>query len=171
MPLIETTRLVLDKLEQGDSAFIRALLNDPDWIRFIGDRNIHSDKDAITYIENGPMKSYALNGFGLYRVSLRDTGIPIGISGLIKRTELEDVDIGYAFLKEFRGKGYALEAAIAVLNFGQKEIGLRRIVAITTADNDDSCQLLKKAGLHFERMIRLNADEAENKLFAVDFEP
>ena len=169
MILIETPRLIIDRLQPEDSAFIFKLLNDPDWIRFIGNRNIDTEGDAQAYIENGPLKSYAQNDFGLYRVSVKEGNIPIGICGLIKRAELEDVDIGYAFLREFRGKGYALEAALAVLNYGQWEIGLRRIVAITTPDNEDSIRLLEKAGLSFEKMIRLKNDEDENKLFAINF--
>ena len=169
MILIETPRLIIDRLQTGDSAFIFKLLNDPDWIRFIGDRHIHTDIDAQAYIENGPLKSYAQNGFGLYRVSIKEDNIPIGICGLIKRAELEDVDIGYAFLKEFRGKGYALEATLAVLNYGHQEIGLHRIVAITTPDNEDSIRLLENAGLSFEKTIRLKDDTDENKLFAINF--
>lgn len=169
MIVIETQRLLLKKLENSDAIFIKKLVNDPDWIRFIGERNIHTEDDARAYLEKGPLKSYALNGFGLYKVSTRVQNIAVGICGLIKRDELDDVDIGYALLRDFRGKGYAIEAARAVLKFGHQKLGLRRIVAITTADNERSGRLLAKAGLHFEKMIKLNDDQTENKLFAIEF--
>lgn len=111
---------------------------------------------------------YAGLGFGLYLTELKEGGIPIGICGLIKRDSLEDVDIGFAFLPGFRGKGYAYESASAVMAYGRKVLGLNRIVAITTPDNHGSARLLEKLGMHFERTIRLSNDTEELSLFASD---
>ena len=169
MKILDTNRLHINKLDQTYDGFIYELLNDPGWIRFIGDRGIRTLEDAQKYISNGPMESYRVNGFGLYVVKLKNTEIPIGMSGLIKREGLEDVDIGYAFLPQYRGMGYALEAALALLDYAQHEFGLKKVVAITNPDNEDSIKLLVKAGMHFEKLICLKGDTKETKLFAIDF--
>lgn len=108
-------------------------------------------------------------GFGLYLTALREGNVPLGMCGLIKRDALEDVDIGFAFLPEFRGKGYAYESASAMLQYGEQVFALKRIVAITDLDNVSSANLLEKLGLHFERMIIVPPETQELKLFAVDF--
>ncbi len=138
MIVLETDRLILRELTADDAAFILELLNDPGWLQYIGDRGVRNLADARQYIINGPMASYQRYGFGLYLVKLKDAETPMGICGLIKRDELEDVDIGFAFLPQFTGKGYALEAASAVMSYGSHELGIERIVAITSLDNHRS---------------------------------
>ncbi len=169
MAITETERLIICKLELDDAAFIVELLNDPGWIRYIGDRGVKTIDDAGAYLSNGPIKSYGLNGFGLFLVKLKEEGTPIGMCGLIKRPGLDDIDIGYAFLPEARGKGYAYESAAAVLEYGKNVIGLKRIVAITTPDNKDSIRLLEKLGMQFEKMIRVTEEADETTLFAINY--
>ncbi len=169
MNITETKRLIICKLELTDASFIVELLNDPDWIRHIGDRGVRTVDDACNYLTNGPMKSYEANGFGLFLVKLKDEGTPVGMCGLIKRVGLEDIDIGYAFLPEARGKGYAYESAAAVLEFGKDVIGLKRIVAITTPDNKNSIHLLEKLGLKFEKMVKITEDADETTLFGINY--
>ena len=169
MNITETKRLIICKLELTDASFIVELLNDPDWIRYIGDRGVRTVDDACNYLTNGPMKSYEANGFGLFLVKLKDEGTPVGMCGLIKRVGLEDIDIGYAFLPEARGKGYAYESAAAVLEFGKDVIGLKRIVAITTPDNKNSIHLLEKLGLKFEKMVKITEDADETTLFGINY--
>jgi RimJ/RimL family protein N-acetyltransferase len=149
----DTERLSLRHLALTDAAFILELVNDPDWLRYIGDRGIHTEDAARDYIAHGPRAMYAQFGFGLYRVELRESGIPIGLCGLIKRDWLDDVDIGFALLPAYRSQGYAHEAAASTLNHGRTELGLNRIAAIVSPDNADSIRLLERLGLHFERMI------------------
>ena len=144
----------------GDAPFIVELLNDPLWIRFIGDKGVRTIEEAHAYITNGPAAMYARHGFGLYLTELKDGGVPIGICGLIKRDTLDDVDIGFAFLPAFRANGYAYESASAVLAYGRDALGLSRIVAIASSENDASAKLLRKLGLRFERKVRL-ADGAD----------
>ena len=166
MPILVTERLALRELELGDADFIFKLLNDPAFIRFIGDRKIRSADDAKHYLLQGPLASYQRHGFGLYLVEEKRSGAPLGMCGLIKRDTLPDVDIGYAFLPEFRSRGYALEAAAAVMNYGKEGLKLKRIVAIVTPDNERSIHLLTKLGLQFERMITWPEDGSELKLYA-----
>lgn len=168
MKVLETDRLILRRLSTGDAEFILALLNEPSWLRYIGDRGVRTLDDARDYILKGPMESYRRLGFGMYRTELKEGGTPIGICGLVKRASLKDVDIGFALFPQFWGKGYAFEAASAVLAFGRSVLGLRRIVAVTTHDNHDSIRVLEKLGLRFERMVRLSEDDVEICLFAND---
>jgi len=168
--LIETARLRLRHLTADDADFIVELLNEPAFIRNIGDRGVRTAEDARGYIAKGPVASYERHGFGLYAVELKETGAPIGICGLLKRDTLEDVDIGFAFLSRYWSKGYAVEAAAAALDHGRDRVGLRRVVAITVPQNEPSIRVLEKIGLRFERMVKVADDEPELKLFAVDFD-
>lgn len=166
MKILETERLILRWLSVDDSEFMLELLNDPSWLRFIGDRGASTVDDARDYILSKVVAMYERVGFGLYLTELKNDGTPIGICGLIKRDSLEDVDIGFAFLPEFCGKGYAYESASAVMAFGKSVLGLNRIVAITSPDNDRSVSLLEKLGFNFEKMVKLSNGGDEDMLFA-----
>jgi len=168
LKVLETDRLILRWLSADDAEFILELLNEPSFLRFIGDKWVRTLEDARDYILNGPADMYKRLGFGLYLTELKDDGVPIGICGLIKRDVLEDVDIGFAFLPRFWAKGYAYESASAVMAYGKNVLGLNRIVAITSPDNLASAKLLEKLGLRFERMIRLSKDAEELRLFGCD---
>jgi len=163
----ETERLRVRWLDADDSAFILELVNEPSWIRFIGDKGVKTPQDALRYIENGPVAMYKRTGFGLYMVELRDIGEPIGICGLIKREGLKDVDLGFAFLPRFWHNGYAFESASAVMSYGRNVLGLRRIVAILSQDNHRSSKLLEKLGSCFESTVKLQPDDEELKLYAI----
>lgn len=169
MKILETERLVLRELTTDDASFTRQLLNEPAYIRFIADRNVRSAEDARTYLRNGPIASYQRHGFGLYLVETKADQLPVGMCGLIKRDNLPDVDIGYAFLSQFQGHGYAYEAAAAVMAYGKETLQLKRVVAIVTPDNERSIRLLEKLGLTFAEMITWPADGAELKLYAIDY--
>jgi len=161
--VLETERLTLRWLDIKDAPFILELVNDPAWIQFIGNKGVRTLEDATNYIVNGPIDMYNKLGFGLYLVERKEDLTPLGMCGLIKRDSLEDVDIGFAFLEEFRSKGYGYESASAVIDYGVQNLGLKRIVAITTIDNIHSGKLLEKVGLKFEEII---SDSGEDlKLF------
>jgi RimJ/RimL family protein N-acetyltransferase len=166
MNVLETERLTLRRLSIEDAGFILELVNEPSWLRFIGDKGVKTIQDARDYILKGPVNSYERFGFGLYLVELKGNGIPIGICGLVKRESLKDVDLGFAFLPKFWGNGYAYESAAAVMAWGKSALGLNRIVAVTTPDNHSSIKLIEKLGLSFEKMVRLSEDDQELKLFA-----
>jgi len=151
-----------------DAEFILKLVNQPSFLRFIGDKGVRSHADAVQYIQTGPVASYQRFGFGLYLVELKESRVPIGMCGLVKRDSLPDVDVGFTFLPAFWSKGYAFEAAVAVKAYGTNVLGIGRLVAITNPDNESSIKLLEKIGLRFERMIRLSEDASEIKLFASD---
>ena len=148
-----TARLKLRELTHADAAFIRELLNDPAWIRFIGDRNIHSDEDARGYIDKIRDGAYAKHGFGLWAVDSLATGETLGMCGLIRRDALEHPDLGFAFLERHRGKGYARESAAVVLGLARERFGFTKLLAITDPDNVASQKVLESVGFAFDRKI------------------
>ncbi len=166
--VLETERLRLRRLSLDDAAFILKLLNEPSFLRFIGDKGVRTLDDARDYLREGPMDSYKRHGFGLYLVELKERGDPIGTCGLLKRDALEDVDVGFAFLPPFWLKGYAFESTSAVIAYGRRTLGLRRIVAVTQSDNVGSIKTLEKVGLTFEGMVRLSEEGPTLQLFALD---
>jgi ribosomal-protein-alanine N-acetyltransferase len=164
---METARLRLRRFREGDAAFVLRLLNEPSFLRHIGDKNVRSRDDALAYIRDGPEASYARFGFGLMVVELKASGAPIGMCGLLKRDVLPDPDVGYAFLPEHWSRGYALEAAAAAVEQGRRVFGLGRILAVTGPDNDASIRLLEKLGFRPEGTVRLAEGEPEVRLFAL----
>jgi [ribosomal protein S5]-alanine N-acetyltransferase len=163
--VLQTDRLTLRELDEDDAAFVLELINEPGWLRFIGDRGIRDEAGAKDYIVKGPVAMYERMGFGLWAAVRRSDGTPMGMCGLIKRETLEDVDIGFAFLERHSGQGYAFEAADAVMRHARGALGLQRIVAITSLDNDKSIRLLGKIGLQFEKLIRLGDSQEDVRLF------
>ncbi len=191
MKILETERLILREVVESDDEFILDLLNQPSFIKYIGDRNVRNVDEAKDFIENRYRASYAEHGFGLYTVELKideaetrtlvsvlnvaentlanarvsaiEEPIPIGICGFVKRETLPDADIGFAFLPQFEKQGFAFESANAMMNYGRDVLGLKRVLAITTKNNESSGRLLAKLGFEFESLIDSNGEEL--KLF------
>lgn len=151
----ETQRLIIRQFNLGDTDFIIQLLNDKTFIRFISDKNVRTQEDAVTYLTNGPISGYETQGFGLNLVQLKGEKTPIGMCGLLKRAELDYPDLGYAFLPEFCGKGYATEAAESVLKETMASYSLNTVLAVTYADNLSSNRLLVNVGFSLEGTIEL----------------
>ncbi len=164
--ILATDRLRLRRLVLDDAPFILKLVNDPSWLEFIGDKGVRTEDDARAYLAQGPIDMYARLGFGLYLVELRDGFVPIGICGLIKRESLADVDIGFAFMPEYRGRGFAYEAALAVMAYARRSHSIRRLVAITAPRNEKSIQLLTRLGMTLEEALDLPRDGGKSLLFA-----
>ena len=166
---IETKRLVLSEFFLDDAPFILEMLNDPAWLQFIGDRGVKTLEDAQDYIVNKLQKGFKEQGFGMMIVKLKNDETPIGTCGLLKREYLDDMDIGFAFLPNFRGKGYAFEAVSATMSYGKENLGIKHILAFTDADNSASIQLIEKLGLEFERLMTdFPDDDAEIQLYGKD---
>ena len=163
--ILETERLVLSELSLNDAPFFYELVNDPAWIEFIGDRDVKTLSDAENYLSTKIIPSYKINGFGFYLVSSKNKNESIGISGLIDREGLENIDVGYAFLPEFRGKGYAYEATKSVLSYAKNTLQIKPVIAITNVDNIKSCQLLERLGLKFDKIIQLPDNPVKCKLY------
>ncbi len=168
MIVLETERLFLRGFDVADAEFILALLNEPSFLRYIGDKKVRTVEDARQYILNGPVASYERNSFGLCVVELKETHTPIGMCGLLKRDELPDPDIGFAFMPDFWNKGFAFEAAAAVMKDARERLKLEGVLAITNQDNDASIKLLQKLGLQIERVVKMSTDSTELFLLAMD---
>ncbi len=171
MIVLKTARLTLRRLELADAEFILTLLNQPSFVRYIGDKGVSDMACARAYLENGPLASYQRHGFGLYMASLTDGNAPVGICGLVKRETLADVDVGFALLAQYESRGYATEAADAVLHYAWRECRLRRVVAVAAPDNRASIAVIEKIGMRYEGMVRFDEDGTELKLFAVELPP
>lgn len=171
MYLLQTEHLNLRPFTLADAGHIVELLNQPSFIRFIGDRGVRTAAEAEKYLTDGPLKSYEQNGFGLWLVEEKVTHAFVGMCGLIKRPELEDVDIGYALLPEFWGHGLATEACAGVLAYARNHRQLKRLVAIVAPDNVASIRVLEKIGLTFERTMLWPQDKSELSVYAIDFAP
>lgn len=168
MIVLETERLTLRHAVLDDAVFILRLLNEPSFIRFIGDRGVRTLDDAERYIAERLVGSYERHGYGLYVVERREEPGPIGICGLVKRDALPDADIGFAFLPEFWSAGYAYESAAAVKQHALGVLGMSRLLAITNDDNVASIRLVEKLGLAYVQMLELSPGEAAVRLFALE---
>lgn len=164
--VLETERLILRRLTTGDADFMLELMNEPGFIKYVADRGLRTTADAATYLREKILLSYEKFGFGFYRVELTKSGTPVGICGLVKRDTLDAVDVGFSILERFCGKGYAFEAAAAVMDYGEAVLGLREIVGVTAPDNRVSIRLLEKLGMRFQRKIHLPGYGPESLLFA-----
>jgi ribosomal-protein-alanine N-acetyltransferase len=161
---LATERLSLRDFTLADAAFILELMNDPDFITYIGDKGVRDLAGAEKYLREGPLASYARHGLGLWAVTLPD-GTPVGSCGLLKRDFLPHPDIGYAFLARHRGRGYAHEAAAAVLRHACEQLRLTTLHAITAFRNPDSVKLLGKLGFEFVEFIQQPGYAEPSRLF------
>jgi RimJ/RimL family protein N-acetyltransferase len=162
---LETDRLIVRPITLDDAPFILTLLNEPSFLRYIGDKQVRTVEDARQYILNGPVASYERHGFGLCLMELRESNTPVGMCGILKRDELPDPDIGFALLPDFWNKGLAFEAAAAVLKDARERLKLNRILAITSLDNEASINLLERLGLKFQEIVQLAPDREQIRLF------
>jgi [ribosomal protein S5]-alanine N-acetyltransferase len=151
--VITTARLRLRRFTYEDAPFLVVLLNDPAFLQHIGDRGVRTEADARQYLDFGPLASYSANNFGLWCVEGRDSGIPLGTCGLLKRPTLDDVDVGYALLPEARGAGYAREAVAGVLQYARETLNLPKVVAIVAPGNLASIRVVESLGYRADTLV------------------
>lgn len=167
MKILETERLILREIDAaGDAELMLQILNEPAFIEHVADRSVRTVEEASEFIRQRILPSYAEHGFGFYVVESKESGAPVGISGLVKRETMEDVDIGYSTLREYWGRGYAFEAASALMEHGRTVHRLPRIVGVAGVNNHASAKLLEKLGLRYTRMVQLPGYSDEGRLFA-----
>lgn len=166
MKILETERAILREVTENDAAFIFDLLNQPSFIKYIGDRNVRSVEQARDYIESRFAASYEKFGFGMYAVEVKTTGETIGICGFVRRESLPDADIGFAFLPQFERKGFAFETSAAMMRYGTDVLNFKKVLAITSQDNEASEKLLDKLGFKFESLVELPQTAEKLKLFS-----
>lgn len=167
MVVAETERLLLVKVTLDDAPFFVKLMNSPKWIRYIGDRNIRTTEDAKAHLKRTILKSYKESGYGFYKVLLKqEKNKVIGISGIVKREQLNDPDIGFGFLPKYEGKGFGYESSQAILKLARDTFKLEKISAITVAENTNSIKLIEKLGLIYQKRVKPFEEDEELLLFA-----
>ena len=144
--IFSTSRAIVRELDDSDAAFLVELLNDPAFLEHIGDRGVRDVEAARLYLERGPRASYREHGFGLWCVTLLTTNAPIGICGVLRRSELPAPDLGYAFLPSYRGQGLAREVAAGTVAFAREHLKIERLLAIVSPGNAPSIRLLESLG-------------------------
>ena len=168
--MIETERLHLKPMEKGDAPFVLELLNTKEWIENIGQRNVYTIAEAEKYIQEKMINHYLKNGYGNYLMTRKEDHVNLGCVSLYNRADVDGVDIGFALLPQFFGKGYAYEGAKALVNCAQHEFGLCSICAFTANDNLPSQKLIMKLGLEFEKMIEFGDDKEELQYYKLEFD-
>lgn len=167
MALIITERLSMRWLTRDDAELMLAVWNDPAFLEHVGDREIRTLEQAQGALEEGAFRLYAERGYGPFRVALRSDDTAIGTCGLFLREGFEEPDLGYSILPEFCGRGYAYEAAKAVLEYARTELALPKITAFISPGNNPSIGLATKLGLRFERMARVSGDDIDVGLYGM----
>ena len=170
MSVLRTERLLLSRLSYADCEFIIELLNEPSFKRYIGDKKVRSHEDAKEYLRNGPVGSYERHGFGMFLVRDKIDSTPMGMCGLVKREEFDAPDVGFAFLQRFWAQGYAVESAIAVLEYGKNVLQLPRIIAMVDPDNGASVRLVVKLGMTFATTVRMPGESQDISMYTTVFE-
>ncbi len=161
--IFETDRLLMRPTGVEDAAFILELLNTPKWLKFVGDRNVHSEEEAQSYIESRMLPQLRRLGYSNYTLVRKSDGSLVGICGLYDREGLEGVDIGFALLPRFEGLGYGFEASARMKEAAFEDFGIEELQAITSKENIESQNLLRKVGFRLAGTTRL-PDENEDLL-------
>lgn len=168
-PILQTERLQLRWMTLDDTPMMFAVWNDPAFMRFVGDRGIRTLEEAEAAMQHGPLHLYTEYGYGPFRVIRRDDGVEMGVCGLYRREGLDEPDIGFAFLPDYRGRGFGYEASVAVLDHARDVLKLPRVTAIVSPENGASIALLEKLGLRYDKAICLPGDDEDVSLFAINF--
>ncbi|MCW8980945.1 MAG: GNAT family N-acetyltransferase [Altibacter sp.] len=171
MEVFSTQQVSLREFTKQDAPFLYALMNSEGWLEYIGNRSINSHQDAEAYLNTRYLGSYKKHGFGAYVVMLKESEIPIGSCGLYKRENLAHPDLGFAFLPQYFGKGYAFEASQAVVKNAAETLGLLKLYAITKHENQRSIHLLEKLSFRNTGETKLKEDGEDLLLFTRDLQP
>jgi len=164
---LETERLSLSRLTLDDAELVLAVWNDPTYIRYVADRGIRTVDAARAALEEGALKQFSDYGYGPFRVAMINDDTPIGVCGLFRREGLDEPDLGFSILPKYWRRGYAYEAARAVVSYAETEIQLTRLTAVVSPNNGASVALIEKLGLQFERMLRLPGDDDEVAIYGM----
>ncbi len=163
--LFETPRLLLRPFLPEDAPGLLELNNDPEVQRFTGDPPFPSLEAARRFVLEYP--EYRRTGYGRWAVLQKTDGAFLGWCGL-KLNEEEEVDLGFRFLRRYRGRGYATEAAAACLDYGFRTLNLPEIVGRAMTENVASIRVLEKIGLQFRKEVFVPAHDARVRYYSLD---
>ncbi|MEW6991026.1 GNAT family N-acetyltransferase [Colwelliaceae bacterium 6441] len=156
MEILETERLTLRLLEEKDQGMILTLLNEPGFIKNIGDKQVRDLQGALDYINHGPRAMQQSLGYSLYCCELKNTGEAIGLSGLIKRDGIEHPEVGFAFLEKYCRMGFGFESSSKVIQYAQDFLQLNVLQALCNTENIGSNSLLIKLGFTLQKEMTLD---------------
>jgi RimJ/RimL family protein N-acetyltransferase len=156
---LETPRLLLRAAKVSDASFFLTLLNTSDWLQYIGDRFVKTLVDAERYVKVNIMAHYQVDGFGMLVVTEKTSGCAIGLAGLVKRSQSDTVELGYALMPDSYGKGYANEASKAIINWSFEILGFNKLKAVVNCHNSYSIKVLDQLGFQ-EDPTAANADKS-----------
>jgi RimJ/RimL family protein N-acetyltransferase len=166
---MHTDRLLLRPFTPGDAKEYFPLVSDPDILRFTGEGPVDTIDDAREILMMRPISDYAKYGFGRMACIEKSSGRLIGFSGLKYLPDLNEVDIGYRFLPDTWGKGYATESAKAIMDELVPAFKLKRIIGLAFPENYASISVLKKLGLNVEKKIKLLGVPRDLEFYSIDF--
>ena len=168
-PEFNTSRLQLRPTKEDDALLILELLNTPKWLRFVGDRNVHTEKEAREYIQERMLPQLKRLGYSNYTLVRKEDGVKLGCCGLYNRKGLEGVDIGFALLPQYEKQGYALEASREMMRAAREEFNISSLKGITSKDHYASQKLLEKLGMKRTGTVVLPDEDEELLVYEVDF--
>jgi RimJ/RimL family protein N-acetyltransferase len=163
---MQTERLYLRPFTPDDAEAYWPLVSLPEVIRYTGEQPQASLDDVRNLLLNRPIRDYSVHGFGRMACIEKSSGRLVGFSGLKYLEDLQEVDIGYRFLPDCWGKGYATESARELMQHGIRAHGIARIIGLVEPENVASVRVLNKLGLTFERKIRPDGCASELDLYA-----
>lgn len=166
---INTERLIIKDISGDEAKFYLELFNDPDWIKNINDKGLRTVEAVEDYIKNKVLKEFQNNGTGFFTIRLKNSKQPIGVSTLLFRDITQYYDVGYALMPNARGKGYAKEATLAMMEYTKLKLKAPYVYAITKTDNMPSINLLKTIGFDLATTEELFEEGENNYIFRYDF--
>ncbi|RKX31875.1 MAG: GNAT family N-acetyltransferase [Verrucomicrobia bacterium] len=166
MMIVEAPRLRLRELTVDDAEFVFRLVSEPSFLSNIGDKGVRNLDDARQFILEGPWTRQKRHGYGQFLVERKEGGVPIGVCGLIYRESLDVTDVGFAILPEYWKRGFAYEAAEAMVQYGRSTLGIDKIVGLTSEENLASISVLEKLGMKFERIVKMSEDDPGTVLYS-----
>ena len=168
---INTQRLSLRQLTPDDAAFLVELMNEPPYLENIGDRGVRSVADSIRYIDEKYAPGYVRDGYGMYLAELPNGAVPIGICGLVKRSWLDQPDLGFAFLSRFWSNGYATEEAEATLSHAKEALKLLYLYGVVSPKNTRSISLLERVGFRHQPSLTFPGQPPGTLLYRAALRP
>ncbi len=152
--VLETERLRLREITEADADDLQRLNANPNVIRYVGESALADRAAALEVLRVRVLPQYRDYGVGRWAVVLRETGAFLGWCGLKYLPDTNEYDLGYRFLEEYWGQGYASESARAVLDWGLRSLPGARIIAQVLVGNARSIRVVEKLGMRFERHSR-----------------
>jgi RimJ/RimL family protein N-acetyltransferase len=163
---IATDRLLLRPFTLDDAAGYWPLVALPDVLRYLNEAQVESIDKVRELLLARPLRDYSLHGYGRLACIEKTTGRLVGFCGLKFVEELGQVDLGYRFLPDCWGKGYASESAAAVMDHGRNVLALQRIIGMVMPGNQASARVLVKLGMRYESQTRPPGCEVDLDLYA-----